>query len=168
LEAIDDSAGNLSAFYKLAADIDLGGSATPWTPLTGTFTGSLDGDYHTVSDAYLSIATSSPVNIGLFGVIGSGARFTKLRLLDFDFQSTSTEDTTTSFGTLAGATSGTITANEIIVENSVLSGPISNGGILFGGGWHHKPRRLVDANFQLLHYFYSVFHFGCIHRRPNW
>jgi titin len=133
LEAIDDSAGNLSAFYKLAADIDLGGSATPWTPLTGTFTGSLDGDYHTVSDAYLSIATSSPVNIGLFGVIGSGARFTKLRLLDFDFQSTSTEDATTSFGTLAGATSGTITANEIIVENSVLSGPISFGGILFGG-----------------------------------
>ena len=70
LEAIND---DLTAYYQLSNDIDLGGSSSPWTPI-GTastpFTGTLDGNGYTISNVYLSPAVwSSNSFSGVFAAI---------------------------------------------------------------------------------------------------
>lgn len=141
LEAIDDSAGNLSAFYKLAADIDLGGSATPWTPLTGSFTGSFDGGYFTIeAGAYTA---TNIVNVGLFSVLGTGATVSKLKLNNFSFSTTKT-DAETTIGIVAGLYSGAVNLTEIWVTNSSIGGSAQYAGLLVGCGRMSGDALTVD------------------------
>lgn len=49
LEEISD---NLSASYILMNDIDLGGSATPWISISGSFSGIIDGNGMSISNLY--------------------------------------------------------------------------------------------------------------------
>ena len=71
LKAVED---NLRAHYKLTADINLGGDTNPWTPIGSgekhAFTGTFDGDGHTISGLYINNGDS--VYAGLFGYVGSG------------------------------------------------------------------------------------------------
>ena len=74
INAEGDSKYNI-AHYKLTADIDLGGSAeNPWTPIGSNkdhaFTGTFDGDGHTISGLYINNGDS--VYAGLFGYVGRG------------------------------------------------------------------------------------------------
>ena len=67
------------ACYILMADVDLGGEATPWTPIGyGTagngfiVSGTFDGNGHTVSNMYLAYGeedTPEGMNFGLFGEV---------------------------------------------------------------------------------------------------
>ena len=67
------------ACYILMADVDLGGEATPWTPIgygkAGNgfiFSGTFDGNGHTVSNMYLAYGeedTPEGMNFGLFGEV---------------------------------------------------------------------------------------------------
>ncbi len=72
----------LSGSYKLTADIDLHGSAeNPWTPIGSydifddddynytPFTGTFDGDGHTISGLYIN--SSNHENYGLFGYVNT-------------------------------------------------------------------------------------------------
>ena len=63
---------------NLTADIDLGGSSNPWTPI-GTssypFAGIFDGNGHTISNLYVDQASSY---IGLFGKIASSSTISDL------------------------------------------------------------------------------------------
>ena len=72
INAEGDSKYN-SAHYKLTADIDLGGEKNPWTPIGSgenrAFTGTFDGDGHTISGLYIN---NSSVYAGLFGYVGRG------------------------------------------------------------------------------------------------
>jgi len=131
LVGIQTTAGTRAAHFKLADDIDLGGSADPWAPLSGTFTGSLNGDYHTISNAVLT--TASLINIGLFSLLGGGAQVSKLRLRDFSFTITHTGANSRA-GAVAGGYSGGVTLTEIIVEGASISGTIASAGLLLGRG----------------------------------
>ena len=65
LEAMAD---DLTAYYQLGNDIDLGGSTSPWTPVgtsSAPFAGSLDGRGYTIQNIYIS---SSDYYQGLFGI----------------------------------------------------------------------------------------------------
>ncbi len=72
INAEGDSKYN-SAHYKLTADIDLGGEENPWTPIGSgenrAFTGTFDGDGHTISGLYIN---SNDDVAGLFGYVGRG------------------------------------------------------------------------------------------------
>lgn len=73
LDAVRD---NLGAYYELGADIDLGGEE--WTPIGSSgqpFTGTFDGDGHTISGLYVN----SDDDAGLFGVVGLSAKKPKRR-----------------------------------------------------------------------------------------
>ena len=65
LEAMAD---DLTAYYQLGNNINLGGSGSPWTPVgssSAPFAGSLDGDGYTIQNIYIS---SPDYNQGLFGI----------------------------------------------------------------------------------------------------
>jgi len=77
---------SLSSYYKQAKNIDLS-SVPNWTPIgpssSVTFTGSYDGDGHTISN--LTINTSSDYQ-GLFGCNGTNAVVKNLGLIDCDIR----------------------------------------------------------------------------------
>lgn len=78
LEAINDG---LTAYYRLANDIDLGGSGSPWAPLGSVstpFSGSLDGDGYKISNLYVS----GEINSGLFVSIGQNANIKQIQFLN--------------------------------------------------------------------------------------
>ena len=72
INAEGDSKYNI-AHYKLTANIDLGGKENPWTPIGSNkdhaFTGTFDGDGHTISELYIN---SNDDVAGLFGYVGRG------------------------------------------------------------------------------------------------
>ena len=72
INAEGDSKYN-SVHYKLTADINLDGTENPWTPIGSSenraFTGTFDGDGHTISGLYIN---SNSVYAGLFGYVGAG------------------------------------------------------------------------------------------------
>ncbi|MDE2521860.1 MAG: hypothetical protein O0X93_01705, partial [Methanocorpusculum sp.] len=74
LEAIND---DLTAHYKLANNIDLGGSATPWITIAdryAPFTGVLDGSGYKISNIYMDEGGVSANKMsGLLGGLGVGA-----------------------------------------------------------------------------------------------
>ena len=66
LEAISSG---LDKCYKLTKDIYLGGSSSPWAPIDGQFTGTLDGDGHKITGLYVSSTSNQQ---GLFRYIQNG------------------------------------------------------------------------------------------------
>lgn len=114
LEAVSD---NLSAHYKLGADIDLlGEEFTPIGASASSFTGSLDGDGHAVRG--LKVAAEGYA--GLFAC-ASGAAFRNLRIEGAEIEST---------GSYAGILAGSATGGRI--ERCGVSGNVA--GVSFTGG----------------------------------
>ncbi len=72
INAGSDSKYN-GAHYILTANIDLGGEKKPWTPIGSNkdhaFTGTFDGNGHTISELYIN---SNYDVAGLFGYVGRG------------------------------------------------------------------------------------------------
>lgn len=139
LEAMAD---DLTAYYQLASDIDLGGSSSPWTPIgtdSAPFGGSLDGNGHTILGMYINTNNNCA---GLFGIVGS----TTISNIGFispiiDIESSSYPSTYA--GSLFG---GVIAGTRIDVDkcyvsdgsialNAYYSSDYSGGaGLLIGGG----------------------------------
>ena len=77
LKAVEKNPG---AYYVLIADIDLEGSADdPWNPI-GKFTGTFDGNGHTISGLYMNANSPGPADqgLGLFSYLGSGGTIKNL------------------------------------------------------------------------------------------
>jgi len=82
LQAINAS---LTSHYVLGNDINASGTetwnnGTGFTPIGGTFTGTLDGDSHEITDLYINRGSSSKQ--GLFSQIGSGSLIKNLGLVN--------------------------------------------------------------------------------------
>ena len=110
----NDSSYPLSGNYILTANIDLGGSAEkPWTPIGSNkdhaFTGTFDGDGHTISGLYIN---NSSVYAGLFGYVGRGGM---IRDLTVEGEIT-VSGSTSCVGGIAG-----IVSSSGLVEMSVLT-----------------------------------------------
>ena len=70
---------DMAACYKFANDIDFG--STPWTPIKGTFTGSLDGNNCVLSNLKIeALATSinQDICLGLFEQISASSRISNI------------------------------------------------------------------------------------------
>jgi LPXTG-site transpeptidase (sortase) family protein len=127
LETISSAAGlaaisaNLSGTYTLSQDIDL--STIPnWTPLgdtTTAFTGSLNGNGHTIRN--LSLSNTQTGYQGLFGVIGVGGSVNNV--LIENARVTAADNA----GILAGENRGNI---EKVGTNGIISGATNVGGLV--------------------------------------
>ncbi|GIO16464.1 hypothetical protein J19TS2_60190 [Cohnella xylanilytica] len=86
---LNEMRNNLTADYRLGADIDLTAEGyTKWDPIGpwGTaFEGTLDGDGHTISNLTI---TGTANNLGLFGYV-SDAEIRNLGLINVNVQGTS-------------------------------------------------------------------------------
>lgn len=122
----------LSAHYKLGADIDLGGEA--FTPIGNTkaaFTGSLDGGGHAVRN----LKVSSGGYAGLFGY-ADGAAFKNLRIEDAEVKST---------GDYVGALVGWLSSGTIFdcYVSGVVTGKDNVGG--FAGQMTGRGSKLQEC-----------------------
>lgn len=115
--------GNLSGHYKLAADIDLSVNySAGWTPIgtdSAPFTGTFDGDNHTISN--LTISSSGDYQ-GLFGYI-SGATIQNLNLTGVSVAGGSY------VGALAGY-SDSSTISSCSIAGTLITGNGHVGGLL--------------------------------------
>ncbi|MDR0863493.1 MAG: hypothetical protein LBO74_01000 [Candidatus Symbiothrix sp.] len=84
LEAIGNSAfleaGTAGLYFEQTADIDLGGEATPWEPIShfsdSSFKGTYNGNGKKITNIYINTTGASDGQqeyFGLFGVVGVGA-----------------------------------------------------------------------------------------------
>ncbi len=77
--ANDDGIGDTGAWAKLMDDITLTGDWTPIKGFTGTYgaavpyTGTFDGNGHTISGLNVNVAAAGADSAGLFGTVGEGA-----------------------------------------------------------------------------------------------
>lgn len=116
-------AENVSAFYKLGADLNLGG--IEWEPIgtsTAPFTGGLDGAGYTISN--FTIAKSTANNVGFFGVIKEAV----IKNLNFDYVTVTGKSYV---GTLAGLVQGTAwSIQNVAVSNGNINAVSYAGGLI--------------------------------------
>lgn len=114
-------------FFRQICDIDLGGSATPWTIFD--FNGQYDGDGHAVTGLFLH----SPTAVGgLFGNIFAGASVKNLSIVNADLD-------ILAGGILGNTLNSTATVSNVSVSGTISGTPfgcstISMGGLLAGSG----------------------------------
>ena len=145
-----DASYPLNGSYRLTANIDLGGSSNPWTPIgssySNSFTGVFDGEGHAISGLYVYV-NGNDTYAGLFGWIGdygnTGAIVKNLRVSG----SVATES---SSGARAGGIAGTCFYGT--VQNCAFSGPVSAAG----RGYAVMAGGVVGSNYGTVS--------GCEHR----
>ena len=134
-EQLDDVRNKPYAYYRVGQDIDLtsylASNIAGWLPigdLSSPFTGSIDGDKHTISGLHIQRPTSGVANIGLFGYINDGT----VKDLKVELSGNINGGT----GTYVGGLAGRISGNDGIISNcqvtSVGAGEI-HGGNYVGG-----------------------------------
>lgn len=115
---------------KLARSIDLGGSSSPWAPIT-TFNGVFDGNFNTISGMYVN------GDLERYGFIGDLAIDAEIRNLIFTAPEISSQyDGSTASkpeaGILAAHANDETFAENIYISNPVISGQLSRAGFLYG------------------------------------
>ena len=131
LEAMAD---DLTAYYQLANDIDLGGSSSPWTPIgtaSAPFSGTLDGNGYVISNLYIR----NLMYAGLFDYI-SGATISKLGVINVDIVLNSGTGDKNAAAIAARAHGGSITISKCfagIDQISITSGSTGNSRQYVGG-----------------------------------
>lgn len=105
--------------YVLHADLDFDGEIWPTSLMYGNFSGTIQGNGHTIRNVELTQTNNSKVNAGLFGNLTESAGLTDLTFENVTFTiKAGTRVVGTSFGLLAGTVSG-----EAVLENvSIASG----------------------------------------------
>ena len=126
-ELFGNEAARLAANYRLAMNID----ATPteswqsgigFDPIGDTFTGSLDGEGREIRGLHIN---KSEENGGLFNVIGTGGRVSRLGLPDIDVRASGFR----SAGLAAHLNGGTV---RLVWASGTAQGAISNNAGLIG------------------------------------
>jgi hypothetical protein len=121
---------SLKGNYILHADLDFSDEIWPTNLMYGNFTGTIEGNGHTIKNINLRQTNNSKVNAGLFGNLTEDA---KLNNVIFDHASFTIEAGTrvkgTSFGLLAGTISDGAVLTDVRVANSVLK---IDSGCYFG------------------------------------
>ena len=125
----------LDGNYILTDDINLGGSAENlWNPIEGpngeAFTGTFDGDGHTISGLYMNAqsAGNQTRGLGLFSCLGSGGTITNLTV-DGKIDP---EDCHGSFGGIVGENDGTVSncISDVDIKNTTGYAKGTIGGVV--------------------------------------
>ena len=109
---------SVTANLVLHADLDFTGEIWPTSLMYGNFSGSIQGNGHTISNVELTQTNNSKVNAGLFGNLTENAGLTDLTFENVTFTiQAGTRVVGTSFGLLSGTISG-----EAQLENVTITG----------------------------------------------
>jgi hypothetical protein len=130
LQAIGTSTTTLGGTYALGRDINAD-NMVPIGSAGSPFTGLLDGQGRTISNAVIAPTASGIDNIGLFGAIGTTGTVRNLNLTDFSVSANPNVSGPGQFvGVLAGQNAGTI--SNVNVTNSAVNG-LNMPGVIAGG-----------------------------------
>jgi filamentous hemagglutinin family protein len=130
LQAIGTNTTTLGGTYALGRDINADNMA-PIGSVGSPFTGLLDGQGRTISNAIIAPDTSGANNIGLFGAIGATGTVRNLTLDQFQVSANPNVTGPGQFvGGLAGQNAGTI--SNVNVTNSTVNG-LNKAGVIAGG-----------------------------------
>jgi filamentous hemagglutinin family protein len=115
----------------------LGLKAPLSVPTSGPFTGSLNGNNHTITNLTIAPTANGLNNIGLFGVIGTTGNVSNLTLANANITANPNRGSSGEFvGTLAGQNTGTI--RNVTVTNGFVDGldlaAITAGGLVGQNG----------------------------------
>ena len=138
-------AAGAGEYVKLAKSIDLGGSDSPWTPIS-SFTGNLDGDFHTISGMYV---TGNRDKYGFFEQLNSGSSVKNIQFgspeIVSQYTSATQQNSVPDAGVIAGV--GTAASMEnIYVTSPNFSGPIFQAGGVIGEGSTSSPPQLKQIH----------------------
>lgn len=119
-KSINASPETLSAHYKIGKDIDLSIQGGPTEPLAQStpFSGSIDGQGHTISEFEFNDTIGLSVPVGLFSKL-QYATIENLIISGFQIQTVASVST----GLLVGETAGNSTVTSIQIQSSSLNSP---------------------------------------------
>ena len=107
--------------YILHADLDFAGEIWPTSLMYGNFSGTIQGNGHTISNVDLTQTNNSKVNAGLFGYLTETAKLTDLTFENVTFTiKAGTRVMGTNFGLLSGTISGEAVLENVAITNSCL------------------------------------------------
>jgi len=152
LQGIGSSATMLTANYKLANNIDAGGTVNwnngaGFVPIgnnTTNFTGTFNGNGNTISSLNIAPTNSNVTTIGLFGTIGSGGTVENLALSNVSITANPNAGSSgQSIGALAGENAGTV--NGVTAGGSINGGAVVN--IQLGGlvGQNDQGAQIINS-----------------------
>ena len=119
-------ADDLTAYYQLGNNIDLGGSSSPWTPIgsnSSPFSGTLNGAGYTISNMYIS--GEPTINCGFFKRV-TGANIKNIGIIDATIVSSVAVN-----GVLIGRIAG---STPTVISSVYTTGTISQDGVSTCGG----------------------------------
>ncbi len=110
---------SVTGSYVIHNDLDFAGEIWPTSLMHGNFSGTIEGNGHTLRNISLVQTNNSKVNTGLFGVLTEEASLEKLRLENVELTiKGGTRITGASFGLLTGSASEKARLYDVTVENS--------------------------------------------------
>ncbi len=119
---------NLSGKYILMSDINMAGVNFEVIASTGSFTGILDGNYHTISNLNIE---SSAQNVGIFGTMSSAT----VKNLTINNVNVKAQNTTASInvGVIAGYATGSSITNIKVIGTNSITNETSSSSVYMGG-----------------------------------
>ncbi len=113
-----------TTYFVQTADIDLGGSGTPWTPIQ--LYGQYNAKNYTITGLYINNTSGTGANVGLFSTINAGASISNCNV-----SGVSVTGVGLNMGALAGSVSGTVT--NCTSSGTVATGSAITQNVIMGG-----------------------------------
>lgn len=121
---------SVSGSYILHADLDFEGEIWPSSLMYGNFSGTIQGNGHTLRNIAIEQTNNSKVNAGLFGYLTETAEISDLKLENVTFTIKSgTRVAGACFGLFAGSVSGEAEVSGVTIAKSTLQ---VDSGCYFG------------------------------------
>ena len=112
---------SVNANFVLHADLDFAGEIWPTSLMYGNFSGSIQGNGHTIRNVELTQKNNSKVNAGLFGHLTENASLTDVTFENVTFTiQAGTRVMGTNFGLLAGTVSNDAQLENVHIRSSCL------------------------------------------------
>ncbi len=113
---------SLSASYEICADLDFTDCIWPSVLMYGHYSGTINGNGHTLSNITLEQTNNSKTNAGLFGALTETAKISDLTLKNVNFTiKAGTRVAGTSYGLLAGSVSAQAQLSQVQITESTLA-----------------------------------------------
>jgi len=112
---------SLDGCYEILADLDFANDVWPTVMMYGTFTGTIEGNGHTISNVILEQTNNSKTAAGLFGQLTETVKLSNLTFQNVDFTiKAGARMAGTAYGLLAGTVSNGATLENLRIAESIL------------------------------------------------
>lgn len=112
---------SVSGNYNICADLDFTDEIWPSSLTYASFSGSIIGNGHTISNVKVTQTNNSKTNVGLFGNISESARIENVTFENISFTiEAGTRVAGTSYGLFAGSVSDGAAIDGVVLKNSAL------------------------------------------------